>query len=432
MPDFNQNEMDALFREGAERHEFQYNPDSWALMEERLDRRDRRRRALYFILGLLLLLIPIGLFTYFNNGEQLVEKENIAAIEVIEREREEIKSINAETVLNKELETTDASVEEKIKEYISSDSKESSSNIGAQNSFQSESTGNLVGSEIVSAPSQTKDVIAYVSEDNLEDDVHMDDVVNPELVVEDIIDRKRQEERSLDYLTSSELQLFERAPLSFENTNLVITPSDDVFVAPAFPGNRFALALFANPEWSSVGLFEESKLGWSFGSRIGFQFADKFEFSAGVAYSRKIFKGAGGEYTMEGGWIYDIEPMQMDSKCDVIEIPVALSYYLNGFRNDGFFVDAGISSYMLHSEWYGFNYNDALQRPIEYVDVTKEGENKHLVGVGRFSIGYQKVLSNHSSIQVAPYLQFPLTGIGAGLVNVYSSGVQLAVKFNTQ
>ena len=86
---------------------------------------------------------------------------------------------------------------------------------------------------------------------------------------------------------------------------------------------------------------------------------------------------------------------------------------------------------MLHSEWYGFDYNDLLIRPVDYVEVTKEDENKHLVGVGRVSFGYQKVLSDKTTIQVAPYLQFPLTGIGAGRVNLYSSGLQLAVKFNT-
>ena len=124
--------------------------------------------------------------------------------------------------------------------------------------------------------------------------------------------------------------------------------------------------------------------------------------------------------------------MRMDAKCDVIEIPVGLAYYINGFRNSGFFTDLGISSYMLHSEWYGFDYDDALVRPPIYTDVVVEDENSHLVGVGRFAIGYQKVFSDKTSLQIAPYLQFPLTGIGAGQVNLYSSGVQVAVKFNTQ
>jgi len=123
----------------------------------------------------------------------------------------------------------------------------------------------------------------------------------------------------------------------------------------------------------------------------------------------------------------------MDAKCDVIEIPIGLSYYANGYRNSGFFADLGVSSYMLHSEWYGFEYDQPLvSRPERYKEVTEEDENTHLVGVGRFAIGYQKVLSNKTSLQIAPYLQFPLTGIGAGQVNLYSSGVQIAVKFNTQ
>ena len=139
--------------------------------------------------------------------------------------------------------------------------------------------------------------------------------------------------------------------------------------------NRCAVTAFANPEWSSVGLFKESKAGWSVGGKIGYQFANKFELSAGVAYSRKIYKGGGTAYTMDGGWYDNIEPMQMDAKCDVIEIPIGLSYYLNGFRKSGFFADIGINSYMLHSEWYGFEYDDALIRPDRYMEVIEESQN---------------------------------------------------------
>ena len=81
--------------------------------------------------------------------------------------------------------------------------------------------------------------------------------------------------------------------------------------------------------------FGPSKVGWSFGTRVGYQFADKFEINLGVAYSRKIYNAGGDAYTMEGGW-YDKEPETMDAKCDVIEIPLSLSYYVNGFRNSGF------------------------------------------------------------------------------------------------
>lgn len=434
MPDFNPNDMDALFREGAERHEFQYNADSWALMEEKLDKKANKRRILFYLLGLALLVGGIFTFSYLGFDNDHNEKEAIASsllTNKTEKTQDVISSVVKDEIETPSNNTANANIQPEIKEeYISTDSKVSSGNIGAQNSFQSESTGNLIGNEVVSIHSQDEAVQnekIKPSNDFVSDNIELESIKN----VESNEVKAKINALSIPLLVNREFKLFDRVGIDLELFDLKPTQTS---IAPIVmsASNRFTVTVFANPEWSSAGLFKESKAGWSFGTRVGYQFADKFEVSAGLAFSRKIYKGAGAEYTMEGGWIYDIEPMQMDAKCDVIEIPVGLTYYTNGFRNSGFFADLGINSYMLHSEWYGFNYNDALVRPERYKEVIEDNENSHLVGVGRLAIGYQKVLSNKSSLQIAPYLQFPLTGIGAGRVNLYSSGVQIAVKFNTQ
>ena len=440
MPDFNPNEMDALFREGAERHEFEYNPNAWALMEEKLDRNDQRRRIVFYIVGLLMIALVAGIYLYMSSGEENVPTE-VATLEQPIETNESVFVQQKEVDASEEMVTTNkinesSSAQKTIndntisKEYIATDSKESRSNIGAQNSFQTENTGNLMGNEIVSIDSEVNTPVdanvAFENNDDQEEIIKESSTLNIPAV-----DNKKNEILMIPFLRSKDLESFNTIQNHPDGSELEFTQAATRPIT-LNSANRFALTLFANPEWSSAALFRDSKAGWSFGTRFGYQFSNNFELSAGVALSRKIYKGTGTEYTMDGGWYQDIEPMRMDAKCDVIEIPVSLAYYINGFRNSGFFADLGISSYMLHSEWYGFSYNDALVRPIEYVDVVAEDENSHLVGVGRFSIGYQKVFTDNTSLQIAPYLQFPLTGIGAGQVNLYSSGVQVAVKFNTQ
>jgi len=433
MPDFNPKDIDALFREGAERHEFDYNSDSWTLMEEKLDKKEGKKRFLFFLLGLVLLVAVIGLFSYLNFNKDM-DKEAIATTSILNekvKEQNEIQSTQKDVVEIPSKNTLNSNTQPKVQEeYISTDSKEGSGNIGAQNSFQSENTGNLIGNEIVSIDSQTESVHNDHQKNN---NIIIDENKAVELIkkLQPIKPQAKIEYLNITSLVNKDFEMFDTGNLGLESFNLKPskTPTTPILLTTS---NRFTLTVFANPEWSSVGLFQESKVGWSVGAKVGYQFADKFEVSTGIAFSRKIYKGAGAEYTMEGGWMKDIEPMRMDAKCDVIEIPIGLSYYINGFRKSGFFTDLGINSYMLHSEWYGFKYDDALVRPPEFMEVNKEDENTHLVGVGRFAIGYQKVLSNNTSLQIAPYLQFPLTGIGAGQVNLYSTGVQFAVKFNTQ
>lgn len=430
MPEFNPNEMDALFREGAERHEFVYDENAWALMEEKLDRRQRKRRIIFFLLAGLVLAASFLAFLQLENTEldrsKLEETLTNSSPSIAEGIKEPLTPTSKES--NIEVEGITIEKEASEKNYMSTDSKESSSNIGAQNSFHSENTGNLVRNEIVSVSSQEGD----------DDDLLLEETTNlvSTLVAEMEKENPRQptpkvEAIVIPFLKSPDLARLLIPVVEIEDPQISIE-RNDMDSNVSLSNNGFALTLFANPEWSSVGLFEESKAGWSFGIKAGYQFADKFEISTGLIYSRKIYKGGGEAYTMPGGWYDDVEPMRIDAKCDVFEIPIALSFYTQGYRNSGFFADIGINSYMLHSEWYGFEYNDALLRPDRYTEVTEEDQNKHLIGVGRVAIGYQKVLSQSTTLQVAPYLQFPLTGIGAGQVNVYSSGVQLAVKFNTQ
>ena len=44
MDDFNKQQLDALFQEGAERYDFTYREDAWASMDEMLDKQDKQRK----------------------------------------------------------------------------------------------------------------------------------------------------------------------------------------------------------------------------------------------------------------------------------------------------------------------------------------------------------------------------------------------------
>jgi hypothetical protein len=127
----------------------------------------------------------------------------------------------------------------------------------------------------------------------------------------------------------------------------------------------------------------------------------------------------------------------MDGKGNVLQIPLEASYYFNGYENNSFFINAGISSYFFNSEWYGFKYDpeDLLINPNAIEEITMDDisrRNFHLAGVARISVGYQKTLSSNMGVELSPYLQIPLTGIGEGRVDLYTTGIQLAIKFNTK
>jgi len=73
--------------------------------------------------------------------------------------------------------------------------------------------------------------------------------------------------------------------------------------------------------------------------------------------------------------------------------------------------------------------------PDAIVEITNEEisrRNIHPTGIARVSFGYQTIISPKIAFELSPYLQIPLTGIGEGKVDLYTAGLQFAVKFNTK
>jgi len=120
---------------------------------------------------------------------------------------------------------------------------------------------------------------------------------------------------------------------------------------------RLSFSLFTAPEWSSVGMDGPRVLGYKYGAKIGCRLNKHLELGIELFLSQKKFNGTGAQFAISDGWIDDIMPMIMDTKCNIIEISLDLNYHFSGVGNTGFVRGVGLRSFMLHSEWYGFEYD---------------------------------------------------------------------------
>jgi len=155
---------------------------------------------------------------------------------------------------------------------------------------------------------------------------------------------------------------------------------------------------------------------------------NRLSFTAFAA--QKKFNGKGSQFTEAGGWIDDIMPMTMEAKCNIIEIPLDVIYHHSGVGNSGFVASAGLRSFMLHSEWYGFEYEASQYKPGLMDEKNLDNQNKNWLGSIELSAGYNQKVNKNLFVQVLPYVQIPVTGFGDGKVNLFSGGVQLAVRFD--
>ena len=115
----------------------------------------------------------------------------------------------------------------------------------------------------------------------------------------------------------------------------------------------------------------------------------------------------------------------------MFEIPLNLRYDVSVQGNTTFFVNGGVSSYLMLKQnylYYCHSYN-GFGSAGWYKQDFNSPQNFWLSTVN-LSAGFEASLSNSFSLQVEPYIKIPMKGVGAGNVQLNSYGINLAFKFS--
>jgi len=194
--------------------------------------------------------------------------------------------------------------------------------------------------------------------------------------------------------------------------------------------HQIKLGIVAGQEWSSVGMLTESKKGYKLGLELAYQFKNKFQLSTGFIVSKKKYETQATNYqAREARWVDDSAPQTVQGSCDIVEIPLDIAYYFKGYNQSSFFLNGGFNSYLMRKEWYDYEYEAGTDMQGLPTFWTGSMKNNHIFSVTNFSIGYQQVLNDKTTLQFAPYVQVPLTGIGDGQVKLFTTGLHMKLFF---
>jgi hypothetical protein len=185
--------------------------------------------------------------------------------------------------------------------------------------------------------------------------------------------------------------------------------------------------IVAGPDVSTVKLQKTSKVGYSLGIMLRYQFAKKISVEGGLLWDRK-------NYYTDGKYLDTVFlklPMHSVVKnatgyCDMIEIPVNIRYDFIPRQKHSWFVSAGLSSYLMSKE----DYNISYERYNVYYnkDYAYRNSTKNWFSIMNLSMGYQKLLGKYTNISIAPYIKLPLKQIGSGKLLISSTGIFLSVS----
>ena len=179
----------------------------------------------------------------------------------------------------------------------------------------------------------------------------------------------------------------------------------------------FYVGLFAGPDVSTVKFQSVNNLGFSLGAIIGYRFSNRLSIETGLTWDKKYYYSNGEYYkgvTLPAN-------TTLDGNCSMFEIPVDIRLDFATKKNHGFFAKTGLSSYLMTSENYTFNYPN-YSRPWKN-DTLKN----NIFSILQVSGGYERVINDKTKIRVEPYVKIPLQGVGKGDMPIASFGIYIGI-----
>ena len=193
--------------------------------------------------------------------------------------------------------------------------------------------------------------------------------------------------------------------------------------------NSFTISLSAGPDVSFTGNDGLGRMKLLGGAGIGYTYKEKFSLRTGFYAARKIYTSSPENYKAPDyfyAWYPNMQKIEAD--CKVYEIPLNLSYHFSNTARQGFFITAGLSTYLMKRETYDYYYKYTPTGPTIHREYSHYDENKHFFSVLNLGAGYKRNIGKRISITAEPYFKIPLKGVGYGKVKLNSAGVLFSLS----
>jgi hypothetical protein len=199
---------------------------------------------------------------------------------------------------------------------------------------------------------------------------------------------------------------------------------------PSVAASRWEFGAVYAPDISTVKFSHTQKPGTNVGLTVGYNISRRFSIQAGAIYTIKKYKSRGSDYhPPKGYWTEYVKLETVTADCNMWDIPINLRYNLVPKHRTNLFVSTGLSSYLMSSEDYYYRYYYANNPNPMYRERKYDTNTRHWGAVLNLSIGYERQLSKHFSIQAEPFFKQPLKGVGFGSVKLNSTGIFFSVKY---
>jgi hypothetical protein len=184
--------------------------------------------------------------------------------------------------------------------------------------------------------------------------------------------------------------------------------------------------IVASPDFSTVKGQKISNVGYNAGIIAGYRISRHLAVETGVLFERKYYYSEASYFsTKKINPPADMKIINVDGWCKMIEIPLNVRYVFNIKQKSNWYVNGGVSSYIMSKESYDYKYeryNTVSTRNWSFNNATRNWFSIIHVGVG-----YEHRLGGIGTLRVEPYLKIPAGGVGIGNLPLTSGGLNVGI-----
>ncbi|MFM2360075.1 MAG: hypothetical protein RLY16_2068 [Bacteroidota bacterium] len=441
--------IDNLIRHAADQYQPAYDEAAWQLMQQKLDQKESKKRKPFFIWFAILLVASLAITYYSFHSQTSVNNGTIAnnentinsnsskfniesppistspnnhAITTIGSNKQPA-PINA--AINKVVQDKKQQINHKNIEPVSSNNTASNYEQSTDFSSSGFSTKYKKNRPTRSAKGKAKVNIEPAISDENNETASTNTLKNVN-ATETIENPREITATKIQSTPDSNQQKLVASNLpSEENTKTkattkkssTITAPKQIYIGLAF-GTEGAATKFS-------GLQSPLTLRW--GLQLGYRLNKHFSLQAGYFYNTKKYTGTGKDYNFApGSYLGAVNVTKVDAECKMIEIPISLRYQAKFNKQIQWYLQTGISSYILNQEDYEYHYyryNNPQVKTSYYTG------NKHAVSQLTFGGGLERNFTSKISLIAEIYSNVPLKGMGAGSVKIYNTGFITGIRY---
>lgn len=189
---------------------------------------------------------------------------------------------------------------------------------------------------------------------------------------------------------------------------------------------QLALTVLASSDINGSGSFKSAGTGKNFGLLFSVRF-NKLAISTGATYTVKPYSVPFSAYTPNSTYKFKYDPESVMADCRMIDIPLNIDYRIYSKNRNSFTVGTGLTSYIMTTERFTYNYDNPNASPANY-QVNKPG--KYLFSALNLQVNYQRQVSSKVGVNIQPFMKLPISRIGYSQVRLQTVGVAIGLNWN--